>query len=372
MSARAWLIVAGAAVLAVLIAAVISGPSVGDRPTVRSARPAGLLAAFRYLEARGYPVERWERPLDRLALGQSGTLVIAAPFTVVPGSERVAHLKRWVSAGGRLVLLTSGQRPAAAESLLLSGLQLDAQDLGNRPPLSWSGWRDWVTGGRRLVPSNRRPEGARYPDAELVSAEVSHVVPPARGAEILFEDTDGTAAVFRERYGDGWLVVVNDSSVLANENVAEAGNLALVEAIAAEGASPGGEPGTIWFCEWLHGFRAADAVEGGRAGALAWIALHALLVYAACVWRMARRFGPPPREVSVPESSLRRDVEALASLHERARHPEQAGARLLELARRAASDGRPPEGLDGSFRGGERELVALARRIGRLQRDGEL
>jgi hypothetical protein len=372
VSRRAGLGLLAAFVVLLAVVGLLAGRPVGDRPTVRSARPAGLLAAFSYLDRRGYPVERWERPLDELPLHERHTLVIGAPFTVVPGTERVEHLSRWLSAGGRLVLLTSGRRPAAPERLLYAGLQLSVQDLGARPPLSWSAWRRWRTQPRRLRASERRVAATVYPDRALAAAQSTHVVTPGRDAEVLYEDEDGTPAVFREPHGRGSLLVVNDASVLANLNVDEAANVDFLEALASSATGAGADGSRIYFCEWLHGFRAVEVDSEGHAGALVWLGLHALLIYALSLWRLGRRFGPPPREVRVPESSIGRDLSALASLHERAGHTQDAGTRLLELARRGRPAGARGDTLPERFDGGPREFVELARRVARAQRKGEL
>jgi hypothetical protein len=372
VSGRGWIAAVLLAAAVVAAIALLVGPPAGDRPTVRSSRPAGLLGAYEYLERRGYAVGRWERPLNELPLRSRDTLVAAAPWTLMPSPERVRYLSRWISAGGRLVLFSSGRHPGPAEELLYSGLRLSVQDLGARAPLSWSGWREWTVEARRIVAASRRPAETPFPRAPLAAAQVTHIVRPTERADVLYEDREGTAMIFRERIGQGWLLVVNDASVLSNDRIGEAGNLAFLEALAAEAAAGGEEGPRLLFCEWLHGFREAGGPGRERAEALAWLGLHVLLLYLATLWMLGRRFGPPLREVGVPESSLRRDVGALAGLHHGAGHAPEAGRRLLELVRREGGSAQARDELPGRFEGGERELVDLARRIGRLQREGKL
>lgn len=362
MNRRNGLVLGVVMVAVALLGVVLSGQTAGDRPTIRSAQPGGYRAAYAYLEAQGAPVLSWEWNFGELASGDETpspqVLLLAAPFQLIPTTEEVSALERWVSRGGRLVLLTSGRRQGFGEMILLPRFALTTQSLGQAMPVEYGAWRRFVVEPEVLefVGDDASPlAGLR-----VACSQLTHAVVPSETVSVLFADADGTRRVYEFGHGSGKVIVVNDASIFSNDRLGEAQNLAFLETLLLDHALDGAPAGDgVAFCEWIHGFVHVGEDDAGGSGAIWWLLVHGALVYLGVVWLLRRRFGPEPRSVSVPASSVRRDLDALAVLHHQGRHARDAGARMVEAEREL-------EGFDGTERG----LLALARRIGERQREG--
>lgn len=346
--------------LIVLVVILLQDPG-ANKPTVRSPLPEGYRAAFAYLEARGYEVLAWQRPLDDLE-STAATLVIAAPFSRGLSEAERASLDAWLAEGGTLVLLPSGRDDAGAESLFLLDLGLAQERIADGEPVAWDEWRAWKTGRQAF----RRVGGDAWPGApERIHARRAAIrVNQPGGARTLFLDEDDAPVVFEIPRGEGRIVVVNDASVWSNALLSAPGNLALLELVAGSGP--------LLFDEWRQGYADPDTEGAVTAGAFEILIAHVFIVYLAAVWALGKRFGPRLVEARLLRGSVARDLRAIAALHQRGGHAKEAGALMLSRARQLARGRTGPDELPESFEGGEKELHALGRRIAELQRDGKL
>lgn len=362
--------------------------SSGAGPSTWSRGPRGLQLAHAYLEARELPVARWDVPLTELGTPGSeaspGALVLALPLRRGLSDEEAAALDRWVIAGGRLVVLGSGERVPPAEAYTLRKLGLEGRPLRGDPPLWWFSWKAWTEEVGELVPEE--PGGmaltVRTGDAALrpVAQPVARVLqrfddagqPTPEELEewsglVGTEAPSGTPAVFSIRRGYGEVFVVNNGSAFGHGLLEEGDNLAFLEGLAREITADGG---TLAFDELHHGFPAPGAEPPAEADPAFWAVVGQLgLLWILAVWTVSRPFGPPLARMRTRSGAVGRELAALASLHRRSKHAPEAGARLLALARaRARRGGLGEAELPEAFEGGEAELLALARSVGEAQR----
>ncbi|MCK6507143.1 DUF4350 domain-containing protein, partial [Myxococcota bacterium] len=353
-----WLL-AGAAVLAVLLASLAQPPPVG--PSTRSPGGAGLLSAYAWLEARGHPVSRWERPLSELPFAE-GSLVLAMPPGAPYDDEDVGALRDWMGQGGQVVLLASGGRPTPDEAALYAALGQRAVVDRADPPLLWWDWKQWRT----------ETVTAEGPAGHLVARRETHSLQLPRGAEVLYRSADGQARAWRLSQGPGALLVVENATAFSNALMAEGDNLQVLPALLGAGPAR--------FDEVHHGhLLAAEADLSKVVGPFELLLAHALLVYLLALWAVSRPLGPVLARPGERQGSLFKDLQGLGALHARAGHHQEAAALLLALAREAA---RRRGGAGGERAlvarveaataglGGPEALLAAAQEVGRWQREG--
>lgn len=359
-------LVALAIVVALLAAGVVLGSRGHATPSVANAREMGLRALYLYLEGRGHDVALWRRPPGDLAGSGVETLVIAAPFVRGMPAEEESKLADWVADGGRLVLLAPERPPDGSLAGLLFALDLFPERSPEEAPLAYSAWRRFRT---EAVPLRAAPgAGPRAPDVILVRRAVAEISAIGRPQPIYVDERDAPM-VFAIGRGEGEIVVVNNGTLASNGLVGRGANLAFLEWLlfARDGASA-----AVHFDEWRHGQTDADLAPPSTHGAFEILFAHAVLIYVLALVMLGRRFGRPLADEPPPRGSAERDVRALAHWHRRAKHATEVGAHLLAAARRVARRRGGALALPETFSGDERDLLALARRVGALQRDGKL
>lgn len=366
MSRRAFIgVLALAAFLLVAIALLTPGAE-DSGPSVRSTMQFGLSSGFAYLDRRHQPVLAFEKPFSELP-DPPQLLVIAEPLTAFFSLEDAAALTRWLQKGGRLLLLSSSRRSSMVPELgpgrLCLQLAVRPEAEQAEPPWGFEAYKAW-----RLATLDGRTTGEGGLSDLTFRTRIQGLFyqsPPQ--AKILVKGTNQAPLVFSFRIGRGKVVVVNNSSAFGNALLWEAGNLALWEDLIATQAA--GLP--ILFDEFHHGHQALTA-EGRTAALSAFelLAAHLLLLYLAAAYCLSRPFGPRFAARQLPTSSVGTSLAALAGLHSRGRHSIAAGQQLLSAARKIlrGDEGSGPA-LPKQFQGGEKELLSLARSIGRRQRE---
>lgn len=360
-SALGWVAIAVAvAVFALVIAALsITAPDSRGALDPESAKEPGSLALAELLRDQGVEVTVVRTRSDAIAAtGDDTTLVTADPFSL--SDEAVAEL---LEPANRTVILSSATR------------MLRLLDLGENaaPPAA-----------DELLPGCDLPElanvGAVRPDRFFT---------PADGVTGCYQD-DGAAGLLVVDRGGTQTVLIEGSSLLSNEHLADNGNAALGLALLGQTGH------VVWYVPSL----ADSDIEAQSTDTLAtltpeWVTpAILLLLVAGVVAGIARgqRFGPLVAE------TLPVTVRASETMHGRARLTAKAGdsphaaAALREGAQRrlaarlgltarstavevadAASDRlRIPRGslhqlLAGPPPGSDADLVDLARRLAELE-----
>jgi hypothetical protein len=169
---------------------------------------------------------------------------------------------------------------------------------------------------------------------------------------------DGEAAICAFQRGKGRITLVNDARLLANDHLALADNLDLLEELFPAGA-------TVRFDEYHQG--AAVASEAEHAGRLEAALAQGAVLYLLVAWQRSRPLGPPRRGLAEREPGLRGELRTLGALHAANDHGVVAAIRLLAMARRRyAGDPRlarlPEEIRDTS------DALALGRALAEMER----
>lgn len=315
--------------------------------------PAGWLAARAYLEARGEEVALLDAPLAG-AVGE-GVLVLGFPWQSRPLDVDPAALRRHLGRGGSLLIGYSGDhRPSAAEMLLLRSFGVGWEPVAAAVPLA--PWR-WYRQGRR----DWQVRWAGDPGVTLELGRRRWLPTPPEGAVDLLHGPGGSTPGFALVVGRGRLVLL-PAELLANGRLPQAAGV--VETLRRWLDGP-------WrFDELHHGLvRPGAAVVGSttRRG-LDLLLAQLALVYLAAALALGRRMGPAWRERPPFAGGAAQFLVRLGQLHRRLGHHPAAAAllrrRAAELDRRLAL---PSELAQRPVRG-DRQLLALAREVGRLQR----
>jgi len=322
------LLAAGAVVTLLMVAAaalLLGTESPADASSL-SRTAAGWLAARRYLEEMGTRVALVDHDLDE-PVG-TGVLVLAFPWQRAAMDDVHEAVARQLRLGGS-VLIAYTDREEPVQSRLLETLGLGWEERRPRPPRRPRRWRAYAA--EEWVLSAAPAEGAR----EVRVAARRHAPQPPGAATVLLRDAQGRASAFLFPRHRGRVVVV-PADVFANGRIANPGNADFLESLRQDLGGP-------WlFDEYHHGLRAA----------------------AGPAQTVARRFGPAWREETVTGGSAAVFLVGLGALHDRLGHHRDAG-RLL-LARAQELD--PRIRLPATEAGDGKELLALARRVGALQK----
>jgi hypothetical protein len=355
ISRRGWVI--GAAAIVVIAAAAVflfSAPSAAG-PSAFSASPQGWLAARMYLERRGTRVDLLDRPIENR--GAPEPLVLAFPATRPLLPAELEDLGRRVSAGGTLVFAYSGRSPEVAEQLAADAVGLRFEVVRKQPPLSPRRWWAWASADWRL-----RPEIDAGPTARELVVRAPRVVAqgPAH-ARVLYRGEGSVPAAFSMARGRGRVLAL-PADAFSNARVTNPGNADLLEGLRALGPA-------IAFDEYAHGFSAPGAApDAGSAPSLDLLLFQLAALYAACVWVLARRFGPSWREPPVLAGSTAPFLLGLGALHRDLGHSAEASWRLIQNVE--ALDPRVSVGKDArqaAVDASDATFVDIARAVARQQ-----
>lgn len=298
---RRWIWI-GVAVALLLVALALATPASSpiSKGSTFSRAPDGYGAWYAYMQERGTPIQRWQRPpesrsalgTDRLGTDRPGTDQPVTLLQIVPPSlARPAGLwTDWVADGNTLIVLTSQQSvtPAPFSSLLPSG-------------------QDPVR-----IETRRRYE-------EIAADETA-----------LLSDRYGTV-VWRSPVGSGQLIQATTPYIGANAYQDAPGNFAFLADLVTSGGANAGSANAgsaIWVDEYLHGYRDL-APEDKQPSQLSWprylartplllvlvqaIALGLLLVVGQ------RRLGPAASIQPPSPNNSEAYVNALAGVLRRAK-----------------------------------------------------
>lgn len=384
----------------VLLVGPHADPDEADDPRRSSylSGPQGARALYLTLRELGVPVERRLEPW-RADAPEDG-LVVLAPSRG-PGPNEVESLLAWIREGGILLLATSPGTDTLNRELGLRIVSTAPDTLGPLERVRWEGveaspephrWTDGVDavpGFRYLfaentpLPAEKAAEGKAEMRAEGIAEGDDREEPPA--TEVVLRGPGGQAALLTFPLGNGRVVAWSDAAPLQNSRL-RAGPAALLFArMALEATEAGddpGDPATLRFDEYHHGYRA----DGGLAVAIRDVALHTgmgrwLLQGAVAILALlllaGHRLGAPLRRIDTRRRSPLEHVEAVAGAYRKAGARRTARDLLLagmnrQLGRRSGAGGHstPPGDPDQSAaarrlhdewkRGEEADLAALS------------
>lgn len=305
---RRWLFwSAGLAVLVAVLFSVFS-PADDDSNTTPSSYLTGkhdARAAFDTLVNAGYPIERWEGPLDDLAAqaGPATVVIFAEPQRVT--ADQIAAVQKIVDRGGRVLstgsgggYLVPGGAPAESQKFAIAACQLQPEGLD---PLASSG-EVWMV-----------PQSGWTLDQPRFRVQYA---------------CSGQPAVVEYSYGKGRVVWWASASPLENESIARAANLDLL--LNSIGPPQGHR---FFWDESLHGL-APSTWSYASGPALTLLRVGLLVFFVLVVFSFSRRSGPvrdlPPPARAMPIEYL----QALGALYQNAGSASTAVAVALDRFRR--------------------------------------
>ena len=250
----------------------------------------GTKAAFLLLQQSGYRVERWESPPEELPENAAGTtLIFAEPSQRGSGAERAA-VSRFVSSGGRLVVMGASGGSFAPQS---TATPIPDSDLTPKPFSA-------------VLPS---PLSRNAPEVTMVAPDQWTSLGPA---QLAIYDRNGKPGVVWYRFGKGQVIWWAISSPISNGSIRDQGNLALFL------NSVGPANSRVLWDEYFHGMRRSLTSYFAETP-LPWAGLQLACVFAAVLFTFSRRSGPirmPPGESRLSPLEF---VDTLGSLYQTAR-----------------------------------------------------
>jgi Domain of unknown function (DUF4350) len=294
--ARDRQLVTGAVVLMVVLLglAYILRPAPAKQaigtPSSYSTDWLGTKAAFLLLQQSGYRVERWESPPQELPEDAVGTTLIFAEPSGRGSREERAAVSRFVSAGGRLLVMGASGASFAPQS---SAIPIPDSDL---TPKSFSA----------LLPS---PLSRNAPEVTMVAPDEWKSIRPS---QLPIYDRNGKPGVVWYRFGKGQVIWWAIASPVSNGSIRDKGNLALFL------NSVGPSNSRVLWDEYFHGMRRSLSSYFAETP-LPWAGLQLAFAFAAILFTFSRRSGPIRMPAGESRLSPLEFVDTLGSLYQTAR-----------------------------------------------------
>jgi hypothetical protein len=258
-------------------------------PSSYSAEWLGTKAAFLLLQQSGYHVERWISPPEELPEdADETTLIFAEPSERPSGAERAA-VARFVSAGGRLVVMGASGASFAPQS---SAVAIPDPNLTPKPYPA-------------MVPS---PLSRNAPEITMVAPDEWTTLAPW---QLPIYGKNGKPAVVWYRFGKGQVIWWAIASPMSNGSIREEGNLALLL------NSVGPPASRVLWDEYFHGMRRSLRSYFATTP-LPWAGLQIVVALAALLFTFSRRLGPIRTPVVESRLSPLEFVNTLGELYESA------------------------------------------------------
>jgi hypothetical protein len=285
----AWV---AAIMVALLAIAYVLQPAAGQpigTPSTYSSAWLGAKAAFLLLQQSGYQVERWIESPEQLPESSAEMTLIFAEPTLTGSATEKAAVARFVSTGGRLLVLGAS---GAAFAPLSSSKGIPDSDLTPRP-------------FEAILPTAL---SRNAPEVTMVAPDQWKTL---RGGQLSVYAKDGQPGVVWYRFGKGQVIWWAISSPLSNGSLREKGNLALFL------NSVGPTSNRILWDEYFHGERRSLTSYFSKTP-LPWAGLQLACIFAAMLFTFSRHWGPVRAPLSDSRLSPLEFVNTLGDLYETA------------------------------------------------------
>jgi hypothetical protein len=269
------------------------------RPSSYSTDWLGMKAAFRLLQESGYRVERWESPPNELPADAAGTtLIFAEPSEHGSIAERAA-VSRFVSVGGRLVVMGASGASLAPQS---AAVPIPDSDLTPKPFSA-------------QLPS---PLSRNAPEVTMVAPDEWPSLAPS---QLAIYDRQGKPGVIWYRFGKGEVIWWAIASPASNGSIREKGNLALFL------NSVGPPTSRVLWDEYFHGMRRSLSSYFAQTP-LPWAGLQVAFAFVVLLFTFSRRSGPIRMPAGESRLSPLEFVDTLGSLYQSA-HAAPAAVEIV-------------------------------------------
>jgi hypothetical protein len=281
-----------------------------------SRSPDGYGAWYAYMQERGTPVQRWQKPLEALLKprqpGTDNPNMVPIRFPAVDAPLRDSTLAQAASATPMTLVQVSSGLPlnlfnwdwiAQGNALVLLGVR------GTVTAAPFSSTLDSSAGGVKVETSRRSLQTRSFSTPGMDEWEF----------EDLLRDSHG-AVVWQETVGQGRIILSTSSHLAANTYQDEPGNFEFLAQLLTEIGNP------IWVDEYSHGYKdeAAIAQENSE-NILLYLAKTPLLLLAVQAGIMMlvlvlghRRLGPAIALGTPPVDNSKAYIQAMADVLQKA------------------------------------------------------
>ena len=294
------LLILGLVVLLVIVAVSIVAPSTArndPRPSSYNSAPGGAEAAYLTLASLGWPVSRWDRPLDDLDRVDAGrtTLLVAEPmFSALEKDQLAGSVRRFLERGGRVV--TTG---ATGALLLPGGAVKPSRRFGALCYTQPEGPGPLAAAGKVEM-----DDPVRWDEESAAGRALG------RASERVEQRCGSDAVVVRLPVGRGEAVWWSSAAPLTNAELKHDADLRLLLASLGSGRA-------VLFDESLQQF-VRSKWSATRGLPLYWLLGQAAVVFGLLVFSFSRRRGPVRLPVAVPRSSPVEFANSMGDLYEKA------------------------------------------------------
>jgi len=250
--------------------------------TSHSTNVEGTMVAYVLFQRLGMPLQRSERPLLKETLDKYDVVMVIDPIMPLEEGEVLA-LRDWIRRGGILICTAStGQLQELHEIGVEGGREASASSHG---PAGDSDNAPTGPLARDVISASFRTRTTLASDSEGGSS-------PSGAVKDLFTDTVGMRIAAR-KFGAGQIIVLSDSSFLANGRIGKADNAVLAVNLLAY-AAPSGKGAA--FDEYHYGMIHRETARGVMASMLfgtspGWAVLSLTAAALLFLIYKGRRFG---------------------------------------------------------------------------------
>jgi hypothetical protein len=258
-------------------------------PSSYSTEWLGTKAAFLLLQQSGYRVERWMSSPEELPQEAVGTTLILAEPSARASTEARAAVARFVSAGGRLLVMGASGAAFAPQS---SAQAIPDSDL---TPKAFPA----------LLPS---PLSRNAPKVTMVAPDAWTAL---ASSQLAVYGNSGKPAVVWYQFGKGQVIWWAIASPMSNGTIRDEGNLALLL------NSLGPPSSRVLWDEYFHGVRRSLGSYFAQTP-LPWAGLQIAIAFGALLFTFSRRSGPIRMPVGESRLSPLEFVNTLGDLYQSA------------------------------------------------------
>jgi hypothetical protein len=267
------------ALLAIIVLTVLAAPARNQLTSCStySHSPDGYAAWYDYMQQRGTPLQRWQKPpTDWLESGVNEKRTLIRVYNRLTWGRFSGEEYRWVEKGNRMIVL---------------GIKTPVT------PASFTSYLDSKFGKVRIDTTRREKNG-----------------------EQILGDHFGSVA-WRKKVELGEIIYLNTSHLAANAYQDSPGNYEFLAKLVSEDNYP------LWIDEYLHGYKDADIIDqevGGNIWAY-WsktpvmlLIFQVLIIFLLAIWGENHRFGQAATLTHPKINNTEAYIEALARVLYRA------------------------------------------------------
>lgn len=290
-----WLILGAIALLTLVLLTLFAAPASNpaNSGSTFNRDPDGYGAWYSFMQERGTPVQRWQKPILQLIEPEASQAV--APITLLRVNstlESAIYDEAWIKKGNTLVVL--GIRAPATEA--------------------------------RFVTQQTSPAG-------LIEIHTKRRHQLAKGEKMLLGDRFG-AIVWQKSIGDGNVIFSTTRHLAANAFQDTPGNYAFLAQLMTQTEQ------ARWVDEYSHGYRDTEAIasEASRQSLSEYLGQTPLFpvciqiggILLVLIWSQNRRFGMPALSAPPEIDNSKAYIQALSQVLEKA----ECGTFVVDVIRK--------------------------------------